>query len=171
MLFDRILDLCYLITCLVVGAVALFVVYEVFVRYALNDPTVWVIQGSEYGLVYMTFVAAGPVLRDGGHTKMTIILEKLGPAKARYLDVFTNVIGLGTAAIFSWQTTSRLVESIQRGAAYKEGFDIWQWCIWWVMPFAFITMSIQFIRLVAEQVYNIKHGRLPGAKSESHGIA
>ena len=172
LLFDLLLDLCYFLTGGVVAAVALFVVYEVFVRYVLNDPTKWVIQGSEYGLVYLAFLAAGPVLRDGGHTKMTIILERLGPRNSRYLDAFTSVVGLAVCAVFSWQTTTRIMESIARDATYKEGFAISQAAIWWVMPFAFMTMGLQFIRLFMEQMYNIKHDTVVGGVEDAtHGMA
>ena len=172
LLFDLLLDLCYFFTGGVVAAVALFVVYEVFVRYVLNDPTKWVIQGSEYGLVYLAFLAAGPVLRDGGHTKMTIILERLGPRNSRYLDAVTSVVGLAVCAVFSWQTTTRIMESIARDATYKEGFAISQAVIWWVMPFAFMTMGLQFIRLFMEQMYNIKHNIVVGdVEDAAHGMA
>ena len=172
LLFDLLLDLCYFLTGGVVAAVALFVVYEVFVRYVLNDPTKWVIQGSEYGLVYLAFLAAGPVLRDGGHTKMTIILERLGPRNSRYLDAFTSLVGLAVCAVFSWQTITRIIESIARDATYKEGFAISQAAIWWVMPFAFMTMGLQFIRLFMEQAYNIKHDIVPGGVEDAaHGMA
>ena len=169
--FDKLLNACYYMSGFCVALVALFVVYEVFVRYLLNSPTQWVMQGSEYGLVYIAFISAGPILRDGGHTKMTIILERLGPRNARYVDVCTNFVGIGICTLFSWQTTTRLIESIQRGATYREGFDINQAVIWWVIPFAFITMAIQFIRLTMEGAYNIKNDIVPVPEDAMHGMA
>jgi TRAP-type C4-dicarboxylate transport system permease small subunit len=102
---------------------------------------------------------------------MTIILERLGPWKARYVDVCTNFVGIGICTLFSWQTTTRLIESIQRGATYREGFDINQAVIWWVIPFAFITMAIQFIRLTMEGAYNIKNDIVPVPEDAMHGMA
>lgn len=169
--FDKLLNACYYFSGLCVALVALFVVYEVFVRYALNSPTQWVLQGSEYGLVYIAFISAAPILRDGGHTKMTILLERLGTRNSRYVEVVTNSFGIAVCTLFSWQTTTRLMESIERGATYKEGFDISQAVIWWVMPFAFITMGIQFVRLTMEGAYNIKHDIVPVPEDAMHGMA
>jgi TRAP-type C4-dicarboxylate transport system permease small subunit len=169
--FDKLLNACYYFAGLCVALVTLFVAWEVFVRYALNSPTQWVLQGSEYGLVYIAFIAAAPILRDGGHTKMTILLERMGPRNSRYVDVITNFVGVAICTLFSWQTMTRLMESIDRGAVYKEGFDINQSVIWWVMPFAFITMGIQFIRLTMEGAYEIKNDIVSVPGDATHGMA
>ena len=169
--FDRFLTFCYVATGLMVLAMAMFFGYEVLMRYAFDKPTFWVIQASEYILVYITFLVAAPLLRDGGHTKMTIVIERLGARRSRYLDAFTSTVGLAVCIIFSWQTTARVLDAIDRGVVYRDGFHLHQAVVWWVMPLAFILMSIQFIRLFMEQAYNIKNDIVPGGEKATHGMA
>ena len=44
---------------------ALAISYEVTMRYFFNEPTVWVMDFSEYALIYSTFMAAPWLLKAG----------------------------------------------------------------------------------------------------------
>ncbi|MDP3768569.1 MAG: TRAP transporter small permease subunit, partial [Dehalococcoidia bacterium] len=72
--FDRvIMALNYL-----AGGILLFmagaVLYEVFMRYLFNQPTRWVIEFSEYMLLYMALLAGAWVLKQEGHVRVEMLV-------------------------------------------------------------------------------------------------
>ena len=62
--FDHILRILVAIACVILSLVMLSVCLEVFLRYFLNRPQVWVIELSEYALLYITFLSAAWVLKS-----------------------------------------------------------------------------------------------------------
>ena len=58
-------------------ASVLFIVYEVVVRYFFKMPTVWEIEASIFGLIFITFVGSVFALKNDAHIKLDIVTIKL----------------------------------------------------------------------------------------------
>ena len=44
-------------------------------RYFLNRPLVWVLELTEYALLWVTFLGAAWLLRQGGHVQVDVIVD------------------------------------------------------------------------------------------------
>ena len=91
-LFDRLLDAFAALAGMIAGFVTLAVCVGIISRYFLNRPISWVVEISEYGLLYMTFLAAAWVLRHEQHVSVDLVYSRLNPKRQSLASLFTSVV-------------------------------------------------------------------------------
>jgi len=127
-------------------AMTLSVVYEVVMRYVFGKPTSWVIDLSEYALLFCLFFATAWVLSKDAHIKMDIFLMLCPPKVVRLLALVASIIGSFSCAVFF------CVAVIAVWEAYRDGDVIWRsvivpkWLVWSAMPIGSFFLTIEFIR-------------------------
>lgn len=89
-------------------AVGLFVAYEVFMRYALTSPTVWVDEIARIFQVWGTFAATAYVLKHRQHIIIDLSFRDVNSLSRKVVETF-----------------SLLVIVFFGGVAAKYGWDIW----------------------------------------------
>ena len=119
--------------------------YEVVMRYFFRRPTTWVIDFTEYALLYIVFLASAWVLREEGHVKIDILLVILSPKLQRTLNTITSVIAAVACCVlfaFSlWVTWG----------AFAGGEILWKstiipkWPIYIIMPIGSLLLTVQFL--------------------------
>ena len=57
---------------------ALILLYDVFCRYVLGEPTLWAQQIAAYMVLVATFFGTSYALQSGGHVHVEIIVDELG---------------------------------------------------------------------------------------------
>jgi C4-dicarboxylate transporter DctQ subunit len=90
--FDRLLDLFAVLAGIVVSFITIAVCVGILTRYLLNYPMSWVIEISEYSLLYMTFLAAAWVLRHGQHVSVDLVYNRFSPRNKSIADLFTSIV-------------------------------------------------------------------------------
>jgi len=70
---------------LFVAVVIIF--YDVVMRYVFNSPTTWVLEISEYMLVFLAIAGVADVQRKKTHIKMDFFYKKFALNVRRYLDL------------------------------------------------------------------------------------
>jgi TRAP-type C4-dicarboxylate transport system permease small subunit len=156
--FDRlIIGLSYL-----AGGILLFmgaaVLYEVFMRYLFNAPTRWVIEFSEYMLLYMALLAGAWVLKGEGHVKVEMLVDAL-PRKARaVLHVVTSWVGAFVCALFFWYSASLVLEQFMTGEVLFRAVHVPKWAVLVSIPIGLLLLTAQFIR---------RAFHVPGAEGEA----
>jgi TRAP-type C4-dicarboxylate transport system permease small subunit len=128
----------------------LVVCLEVALRYGFNSPISWVVEISEYSLLWITFLGTAWVLRVGGHVRVDIMLQFFSPATLRVCGMISSAIsGAATAIIFAfgaWATWHAYVEG-----TYKPTLtNVPTWMIIIVIPFGSLLLTLRFARLFAE---------------------
>ncbi|MBF2760107.1 MAG: TRAP transporter small permease [Ectothiorhodospiraceae bacterium AqS1] len=89
-------------------AVGLFVVYEVFMRYALISPTVWVDEIARIFQVWATFAATACVLKYRRHIVIDLTFRDPHSLRRRIVETFSLLVIVFFASV-----------------AAKYGWDIW----------------------------------------------
>src|SRR5258706_9051552 len=88
-------------------AVSVVVVCEmVFVRFVLNQNTIWQTDFVTYSLVAATFIGSPFVLTTRGHVNVDILPLYAGPRQRWWLALFAGAVALafaGTLAILTFQ--------------------------------------------------------------------
>jgi TRAP-type mannitol/chloroaromatic compound transport system permease small subunit len=76
------------VSSLVIVLVAV-VLYEIFVRYLFNSPTIWAHETSQ--MIYGAYVIllGGYVLQRGGHVNVDILYHRFTPRTRAVIDLFT----------------------------------------------------------------------------------
>ncbi len=79
-------------TALLILPMAVVVIYEVFMRYVFNAPTIWGFEATTflYGLHFMFGLAYTDVME--GHVKVDIFSSRLLPRAQAFLTIITNAV-------------------------------------------------------------------------------
>jgi len=100
--FDSLLKYLRLVTCLILVFITVSVCIEVVLRYFFNKPQVWVIELSEYGLLYITFLAAGWVLQAKSHITIELVTERLRERARAFLSIVRSFLISGVSMVLIW---------------------------------------------------------------------
>ena len=145
-IFDRVLSLLMAISCVILAFVALSVCLEVILRYFFNRPQIWVIEFSEYALLYITFLGAAWVLKSEGHVTVDMAFSLMSDkgravcSMASYMICFlvsTVLLVYGTRVTWSYYV---------KGLYNPTVLEIPTSAILIVIPIGGLTLLIQSIR-------------------------
>jgi TRAP-type C4-dicarboxylate transport system permease small subunit len=99
------------------GVVLLFIAFSIFVdvflRYALGRPTIWITEVSTYLFLYVIYLGTAYALQQGMHIKVTFLLGPFGAKSRRVIDLITSIFATFFTVILLWQT------SVMTWAAFK----------------------------------------------------
>ena len=92
-LFDKLLN----VMAVLAGVILVFIVgavcYTIGMRYFFKQTTIWIMQTTEYALLWIVFLATTWLLREGGHITTDIIYSHLSNKTRLYLDAVMFIIG------------------------------------------------------------------------------
>lgn len=79
------------------------ILYEIFVRYLLNSPTIWAHEVSQ--MVYGVYVIllGGYVLQRGGHVNVEILYNRFRPRTRAIIDLFTWLLFFYFCGLLFWK--------------------------------------------------------------------
>ena len=102
-LIDRLSELTGALSALGLLAMTGIIGFDVFCRYALNDPTFWATEIATYLLVGMTFLALAATERAGAHIRVELLLGWLRPAARLRVELIAAWLGLFFVLFAGWQ--------------------------------------------------------------------
>src|SRR4030043_2191411 len=65
------------------------ILYEIFVRYLLNSPTIWAYETSQMIFGAYVILLGGYVLKRGGHVNVDIVFSRFQPRTRAVINLFT----------------------------------------------------------------------------------
>jgi len=144
-LFERVLRA---LACAAAGIVVytvLTVDYEVVMRYFFQRPTTWVIDFTEYALLYVVFLASAWVLREEGHVNINILLVLLSPRVRRLLNAVTSVIASAACCLLFWFSLWVTWDAFVRGEVLWKSTIVPKWPVYVIMPIGSLLLTVQFL--------------------------
>ena len=153
----RISQLCGYFAAALIALGVLVVCHMVFVRYVLNQNTIWQTDFTTYCLIAATFVGSPFVLMTRGHVNVDVLPHYLGPRARFWLALFAASISL----------TFALVLAVLTFNFWKEAWDnrwvsdtMWRtrlWIPYSSMPIGLGLLSLQYVA----DTWNLATGREP----------
>ena len=119
---------------------------DVVMRYFFNRPTGWVLQFSEYILLYIPFLAAAFVLREESHIRIDIVLNRLTGKARSLINMVTSLLSCLVLAILTYYGTYITIDFYQRNVPTLKYLKIPEFLVIMVIPIGCFLFSIQFIR-------------------------
>ena len=89
-LFDYLNIVMVVISAILLMGLTFIVGADITLRYLFNKPLGWVKEVSEYTLVALGFLVAAWILKDDGHVKMDLVLNKVGPRAQTMMNIITS---------------------------------------------------------------------------------
>ena len=131
-------------------AITLAICAEVLLRYGFNSPIAWVVEISEYALLWITFLGASWVLRQGGHVRVDIVLQHLSARALRVCGLFSSGLAAVTVLVLFVYGVDATWTAYLRGAFKPTGTDVPTWMIIIVIPLGALLLFFRFARMFAE---------------------
>jgi TRAP-type C4-dicarboxylate transport system permease small subunit len=124
------------------------VVFEVIMRYFLNRPTRWVLEFSEYMLLYMAFLPGAWVLKREGHVRIDLLLNVFSPKVQTMINTVTSGIGVLLCGLFFWFSATLTWETFQSGEILFRAVHVPKWSVLVAIPIGLLLLTFQFGRRV-----------------------
>jgi len=119
---------------------------DVVMRYFFNSPSGWILQISEYILLYIPFLSAAYVLKEDGHIKVDIILNCLSKKTKAILNTVTSILGALILFILTYYGVIVTYDFYIRKVPTLKYLKIPEFLVIIVIPIGCFMFALQFIR-------------------------
>src|SRR5699024_9681683 len=90
---DLIINFMGVLARIVIVMIVLIIFIDILTMNLFNYSLAWVLEISEYLLVFLTFLGAAWLLREDGHIKLDLILNALSKKGRKRLEFLNSIIG------------------------------------------------------------------------------
>jgi TRAP-type C4-dicarboxylate transport system permease small subunit len=87
-------------------AMSIIVLLDVFLRYGFNSPLIWGMEFTEYALLLVFIFAIPACTQNHGHVRMELVIGNVGPYKQKLMSLFYCFSGIFIfflLARYSWE--------------------------------------------------------------------
>ena len=123
-----------------IGAVC----FEMLMRGMFNRPQSWVIELTEYTLLYITFLGAAALQRRGGHVSVDLLTDALNEAWRRRLALVSAALCLIVVLVLTWFATLATLDAFRRGVYKPTVMEFPTWIVLAVIPVGSLLLSLRF---------------------------
>jgi TRAP-type C4-dicarboxylate transport system permease small subunit len=157
--FDRLLNmmaaLAGVILVFIVGAVC----YTIGMRYFFKQTTIWIMQTTEYALLWIVFLATTWLLREGGHITTDIIYTHLSEKTKAYLDAVMFTAGGLACAVMLYFGITYMYECITCDVTDVRAVTVPKSAVFVIIPIGSLLLAIQFFRMAWSRLASARGGR------------
>lgn len=118
---------------------------EVVMRGLFDRPQQWVIEITEYTLLYVTFLGAAWLQRENGHVAVDLLTSALDERWRRYLSIVSSVLGVAIGAVFTWFGTTATISALVRGVHKPTVLEFPTWIVLAVIPVGGAVLGLRFL--------------------------
>lgn len=158
-LFDKLLNtmaaLAGIILVFIVGAVC----YTIGMRYFFRLTTIWIMQTTEYALLWIVFLATTWLLREGGHITTDIIYSHLSNKAKANLDAIMFIIGGLACVVMLYFGATYTYECIASNVTDVRGVTVPKSAVFVIIPIGSLLLTIQFFRMAWSRLVAAREGR------------
>lgn len=130
----------------------LSVVAEVVTRSFMGRPLVWVIEISEYLLLYITFLGTPWLLREEGHVRVDILLRAVNPRVRAFLEALSSVVGASICLILVVYGGQIAWDAYRRGVYNPTILQFPKAPLLAVIPAGSLFLTVQYVRRLAGSI-------------------
>jgi TRAP-type C4-dicarboxylate transport system permease small subunit len=158
-IFDRLLDVMAGIAGVILVFICAAVCYTIGMRFFFNQTTIWIIQTTEYALLWIVFLATAWLLREGGHITTDIIYGSLGDTAKRYLDIVMFLVGAAVCAVCLYYGIFYTYDSIVNHVTDVRAVTVPKWIVFIIIPIGFFLLIVQFLRMAWNRTKPVGEGK------------
>jgi C4-dicarboxylate transporter DctQ subunit len=119
---------------------------DITLRYLFNKPLGWVKEVSEYTLVGLGFLVAAWILKDDGHVKMDLLLNKVSPRVQTMMNMITSAISSIVVFIITWFSLRVIIEFYRTRLVAPTVLEPPKWILLTPILLGSFLLAVQFIR-------------------------
>ena len=145
--FDAALRFCFWVAGILLTFATVGTCVDAILRYLLNKPIPWMLELTEYIMLYIPFLGAALVLKEDAHIKVDVLITRFNEKNRFRLGAVTSLIGGTVMAIYTWFGAEVTLDFFQRGVPSLEYLKLPTYIILMIIPIGSFFFTIQFFRL------------------------
>jgi TRAP-type C4-dicarboxylate transport system permease small subunit len=138
------------------GAILAFLMFavcwDVIARAVAGKPLQWVLEYSEYGLLYMCFLSTAWVLKKDRHVVSDLLLVALSRKTQAIFNTITSLMGGVVCLILTYIGWGVAWEKLQTGSYEPTIMQPPDFPLYLVIPVGFLLLTIQFARRARKHI-------------------
>ena len=154
--FDRLTDVMAALAGVILIFITAAVCYTIGMRYLFTKTTIWIMQTTEYALLWIVFLATTRLLREKGHITTDLIYTHLNKKTKFTLDCIMFVIGGVACVVMVYFGIDYTRECILKGITDVRAVTVPKWTIFIIIPAGSILLTIQFFRMAWSRLISIR---------------
>jgi TRAP-type C4-dicarboxylate transport system permease small subunit len=160
---------CGVFAAALIAAAVVIVCQMVFIRYVLNQNTIWQTDFVTFSLVAATFIGGPYVLMTKGHVNVDVLPLYVGQRTRWWLAFFAIAISLAFALTMAVLTTQFWHEAWENNWRSDSMWRARLWIPYGAMPVGLGLLTLQYV----VDLINLVTGREPpfGMDPDSHSVA
>ena len=158
-IFDKLLDLMAGLAMVILLFICAAVCYTIGMRFLFTRTTIWIMQTTEYALLWIVFLSTAWLLREKGHITTDLIYEHLNEKTRQGLDAITYTLGALACVVLLYYSVTYTYESITHGVTDVRAVTIPKWTVYFIIPYGSIFLIIQFLRMAWGKLNELRAGR------------
>jgi TRAP-type C4-dicarboxylate transport system permease small subunit len=119
---------------------------DVILRYCFNRPIHWMLEITEYIMLYIPFLGAALVLKEDGHIRVDILINHFSERSRAWLNVITSFLGGMVMLIYTGFGAQVTLDYFKRGIPALESLKTPMFLILMIIPIGGFFFTVQFLR-------------------------
>jgi TRAP-type C4-dicarboxylate transport system permease small subunit len=154
-IFDDVIKyLSYLAAAILVG-ISVSISLDVVLRYTINNPIKWVFEGTEYAMLFITFLAATYVLKEDEHVRLDLALNAMGKRLRAGVNVCTSLVMAVVCLVITWSSAKYTLYLFQNDVTLIKYYTIPKFVIYFIIPVGFFLLFIQSLKRTYQYIRQI----------------
>lgn len=137
------------VSCAIIPCIFTGIVVDVSIRTFGYSPPLFTSSVVEYGLLYMTMLAAPWLVRQHGHVAIEALVAALPDGVRRPLAKMVYLVCGSVSILFTYFTLQLFWEAAISGELDVRGVDMPYWSLFLPMPIAFSLIGLEFFMYLA----------------------
>lgn len=155
-LFDNIIDFMAILGKVVIIIISLLIVIDIISLKFFSVSFPWILEVSEYLLVFLTFLGVAWLLKIDGHIKLDLLLNRLSERNRTRLEILNSCIGAIISLVIMVYGFLATWNLYGRGVKTETILEIPRSLLIMIIPLGFTFVFIQFIRNLLSAINNLK---------------
>lgn len=158
--WDRLLDAALVLSAAAIVAATLLTLTDIVGRQFFRAAQGWAIEISEYSLVYLAFLGAAWLLREDGHIKVEILVERFSARRAAMIGMGTSFLGIVVTASLAYFGATTTIEEYLAGTVLTESpLKPPLYPLLLPIPIGAAALCVQFVRRTYRYFFQWKTGK------------
>lgn len=154
--FDRTIAAMMAVSSGLVVLIAVAVTIDVLMRYIFAKTYAGLFEITEYSLLWITFLGAPWIMKNNGHVRVDLIVNKLSPYRRALLQIIADFISIFLLITMTWYTAGLTLHDFRTSFTLSGILMAPKWPIEIIIPIGFLLLLLQAARSTRQHVKDLK---------------
>ncbi|WP_371682760.1 TRAP transporter small permease [Sporosarcina sp. PTS2304] len=141
---------------IVIVIISLLIIVDIVSLKFFSYQFSWTLEVSEYLLVFLTFFGVAWLLREDGHIKLDLLLNRLSEKNRTRMEIVNSCIGVIISIVITFYGFMAVWSLHTRGIKTETILEIPRSLLIIIIPIGFFFVFIQFLRNLLSSINKLR---------------